>query len=122
MLKANRFQNPRSLPKNLAALLKLIDEGTISGKIAKTVFEEMARSGKSPGEIVEEKGLVQVADFSVIEAVVSSVLDRCPNEVKAYKQGKSKLLGFFVGRVMQETGGKANPKIVNQVLKEKLES
>ena len=108
--------------QNLAALLKLIDEGTISGKIAKTVFEEMARSGKSPGEIVEEKGLVQVADFSVIEAVVSSVLDRCPNEVKAYKQGKSKLLGFFVGRVMQETGGKANPKIVNQVLKEKLES
>ena len=108
--------------QNLAALLKLIDEGTISGKIAKTVFEKMARSGKSPGEIVEEKGLVQVADFSVIEAVVSSVLDRCPNEVKAYKQGKSKLLGFFVGRVMQETGGKANPKIVNQVLKEKLES
>lgn len=106
--------------QNLAALLKLIDEGTISGKIAKTVFEEMARSGKSPGEIVEEKGLVQVADFSVIEAVVSSVLDRCPDEVKAYKQGKSKLLGFFVGQVMQETRGKANPQIVNQVLKEKL--
>ena len=106
--------------QNLAALLKLIDEGTISGKIAKTVFEEMARSGKSPGEIVEEKSLVQVADFSVIEAVVSSVLDRCPDEVKAYKQGKSKLFGFFVGQVMQETRGKANPQIVNQVLKEKL--
>ncbi len=106
--------------QNLAALLKLIDEGTISGKIAKTVFEEMARSGKSPGEIVEEKGLVQVADFSIIEAAVSSVLDRCPDEVKAYKQGKSKLFGFFVGQVMQETRGKANPQIVNQVLKEKL--
>jgi len=108
--------------QHLAALLKLIDKGTISGKIAKTVFEEMARSGKSPGEIVEEKGLVQVADFSVIEAVVSSVLDRCPDEVEAYKQGKSKLFGFFMGQVMQETRGKANPQIVNQVLKEKLES
>jgi len=105
---------------NLAGLLKLIDEGIISGKIAKTVFEEMAKSGKSPKEIVKEKGLVQVTDVSSIESVISQVLARCSDEVEDYKKGKTKLLGFFVGQVMKESNGKANPKIVNEVLRSKL--
>jgi aspartyl-tRNA(Asn)/glutamyl-tRNA(Gln) amidotransferase subunit B len=107
-------------PQNLASLLKLIDDGVISGKIAKTVFDEMAQTGKPPKEIVEEKGLVQVTDVSAIDEVVSAVISRCPKEVEEYKNGKTKLLGFFVGQVMKETKGKANPKIVNEILKDKL--
>lgn len=107
--------------QNLAQLIRLIDEGVISGKIAKAVFEEMAKSGKTPRAIVEEKGLVQVTDESAIEDVVSGVISRSPKEVEAYKNGKTKLLGFFVGQVMKETKGKANPKIVNDVLKKKLD-
>ena len=102
---------------DLAQLLKLVDDGTISGKIAKSVFDEMARSGKSAGQIVEEKGLVQISDSSAIEGIVSTVLEANPAEVKAYRNGKTKLLGFFIGRVMKETRGKANPKLVNDILK-----
>jgi aspartyl-tRNA(Asn)/glutamyl-tRNA(Gln) amidotransferase subunit B len=114
-------QSPIS-PINLAQLLKLMDEGIISGKIAKTVFEEMAQSGKPPKEIVEEKGLVQISDTSAIDDVVTNVLSRCSKEVEKYKSGKTKLFGFFVGQVMKETKGKANPKIVNEVLQDKLGS
>jgi len=107
---------------DLARLLKLIDDGIISGKIAKTVFDEMAQTGRPPQEIVAEKGLVQVTDEGAIEEVVIQVLDRCAKEVEAYRAGKTKLLGFFVGQVMQATKGKANPKIVNQILKTKLDA
>ena len=112
-------QSPISAP-HLAQLLKLIDDGTISGKIAKTVFDEMARSGKPPRQIVEEKGLVQITDTDAIDDVVAKVISSNPNEVEAYKNGKTKLLGFFVGQVMKETRGKANPKMVNEILKKKL--
>jgi aspartyl-tRNA(Asn)/glutamyl-tRNA(Gln) amidotransferase subunit B len=105
---------------NLAGLLKLIDEGIISGKIAKTIFEDMAQTSKAPDQIVKEKGLVQVTDASAIEKVVLKVLTACPKEVESYKNGKTKLLGFFVGQVMKETKGKANPKIVNEILKKRL--
>jgi len=105
---------------HLAELIGLIENDTISGKIAKTVFDEMAVSGKAPAVIVEEKGLVQVTDAGAIEAAVDAVLARCPDEVEAYKGGKTKLLGFFVGQVMKETKGKANPKAVNEILKTKL--
>ncbi len=108
--------------KELAGLLKLIDDGIISGKIAKTIFEEMAQTGKEPDQIVKEKGLVQVTDASAIEEIVLKILAACPKEVANYKKGKAKLLGFFVGQVMKETKGKANPKIVNEVLKNKLKS
>jgi len=108
--------------QNLARLLKLVDEGVISGKIAKTVFDEMARSGRPPKAIVEEKGLVQVTDRSAIEKVAATVLADNPKAVEDYKKGKTKLLGFFVGQVMRETKGKANPKTVNEVLKAELES
>jgi aspartyl-tRNA(Asn)/glutamyl-tRNA(Gln) amidotransferase subunit B len=113
-------QTPISAP-DLARLLKLIDNGTISGKIAKTVFDEMAKSGKSPQSIVEDKGLVQISDSSAIEDIISKVLAGCSAEVEAYRNGKTKLLGFFVGQVMKETRGKANPKMVNEILKRKLE-
>jgi len=105
----------------MAQLLKLIDESVISGKIAKTVFDEMVASGKSAKAIVEEKGLVQVTDASAIEAAVEAVIERSPEEVASYKGGKKKLLGFFVGQVMKETRGKANPQMVNELLKKKLE-
>ncbi|HUV50270.1 MAG TPA: Asp-tRNA(Asn)/Glu-tRNA(Gln) amidotransferase subunit GatB [Anaerolineae bacterium] len=107
---------------DLAGLLKLIDDGIISGKIAKTIFEEMAQTGKAPEQIVTEKQLVQVTDVSAIEEVISKVLAACPKEVEGYKNGKTNLLGFFVGQVMKETKGKANPKIVNEILRNKLKS
>ncbi len=107
-------------PGNLAGLLKLIDKEVISGKIAKTVFGEMAKTGQTPEEIVKKKQLVQVTDVSAIEEVVSKVLLNNPKEVEAYKNGKTKLMGFFVGQVMKETKGKANPKIVNEILGKKL--
>jgi aspartyl-tRNA(Asn)/glutamyl-tRNA(Gln) amidotransferase subunit B len=112
-------QSPISAP-HLAQLLNLIDDGTISGKIAKTVFDEMARSGKPPRQIVEDKGLVQISDTDAIDDVVANVISSNPKEVEAYKNGKSKLLGFFVGQVMKETRGKANPKMVNEILTKKL--
>ncbi len=108
-------------PQNLARLLALIEEGTISGKIAKTVFDEMARTGKPAKQIVAEKGLVQITDTDAIDDVVAKVISKNPKEVEAYKNGKTKLLGFFVGQVMRETKGKANPKLVNEILKRKLE-
>jgi aspartyl-tRNA(Asn)/glutamyl-tRNA(Gln) amidotransferase subunit B len=106
--------------KDLAQLLQLIDEKIISSKIAKTVFDEMAQTGRPPKEIVTEKGLVQVTDESAIKAVVLKVLQQCSTEVKDYKNGKTKLFGFFVGQVMKETKGKANPKMVNEILKKVL--
>ncbi len=107
-------------PDQLAELLKLVDEAVVSGKIAKSVFDEMVASGKPARAIVEEKGLVQVTDASAIESAVDAVIERCPDEVAAYKGGKKKLLGFFVGQVMKETRGKANPQMVNELLKKKL--
>ena len=107
--------------ENLGGLLKLVQEDVISGKIAKTVFDEMAVSEKPAKQIVEEKGLIQVTDVSAIEEVVLKVLESSPKEVEAFKNGKKKLMGFFVGQIMKETRGKANPKIVNELLRKKLE-
>ena len=115
----NIAESPVSAER-LAGLLQLLDTGVISGKIAKTVFEEMAKTGKAPKAIVAEKGLVQVTDPSAIEAVVEKVVDAHPDQAAEYRGGKTKLLGFFVGQVMKETRGKANPKIVNEVLRKKL--
>ena len=108
-------------PTMLAELLNLIQDGTISNKIAKTVFDTMAETGKAPKEIVIEKGLTQVTDSTALEAIVQTVLARSESEVTAYKNGKTKLMGYFVGQVMRETEGKANPKIVNELLREKLD-
>jgi aspartyl-tRNA(Asn)/glutamyl-tRNA(Gln) amidotransferase subunit B len=107
-------------PRQLAEMLALIKDGTISGKIAKTVFEEMYKTGKGAKEIVEEQGLVQITDQGAVEQAVASVLQDHPQEVEAYKNGKAKLFGFFVGQVMKATQGKANPQLVNDILKKRL--
>ncbi len=107
-------------PKSLVDMLQLIDKGTISVKIAKTVFEEMFRTGKDSAVIVEEKGLVQISDTAGIEAMVDDILSKNPDAVEKFKSGDPKLMGFFVGQVMKETKGKANPKIVNELLRKKL--
>jgi aspartyl-tRNA(Asn)/glutamyl-tRNA(Gln) amidotransferase subunit B len=107
-------------PEHLVGLLTLIDKGVISGKIAKTVFEEMYKTGGDADRIVKEKGLVQVSDESEIEKVLDEILVKNPKEVERFKAGEEKLLGFFAGQVMKATKGKANPKIVNELLKKKL--
>jgi len=107
-------------PEHLVGLVTLIDKGVISGKIAKTVFEEMYKTGEDAGRIVKEKGLVQVSDESEIEKVLDEILLKNPKEVERCKAGEEKLLGFFAGQVMKATKGKANPKIVNELLKKKL--
>jgi len=107
-------------PEGLVKMLKLIADGTISGKIAKTVFEEMYNTGKSAASIVKDKGLVQISDESGIERIVDEVLDRSPEEIERFRAGEQKLMGYFVGQVMKETKGKANPKIVNELLRKKL--
>ncbi len=107
-------------PKQLADMLKLINKGTISGKIAKTVFEEMYKTEKDAESIVKEKGLVQISDAGEIEKIVDDVIAKNPKEVARYRAGEEKLLGFFVGHVMKLTKGKANPQMVNELLREKL--
>jgi len=107
-------------PKLLAALLQLIEQGTISGKIAKTVFDEMYKTGHEPARIVEEKGLLQVSDSGAIEQIIDQVLAAEAGQVAAYRSGKDKLFGFFVGQVMKASKGKANPALVNEILLKKL--
>ena len=107
-------------PSQLAVMLRLIDDSTISGKLAKTVFDEMCRTGKDADVIVKEQGLVQISDKDAIESVVDETLARNPKEVGRYRAGEEKLLGFFVGQVMKQTKGKANPQILNDLLKRKL--
>ena len=104
----------------LAELVSLIDDKTISGKIAKEVFQAMLDSGVKPGTYIEEKGLKQVTDGSQIEPIIDAILEKNPGQVAQYKDGKTKLIGFFVGQVMKETQGKANPGLVNDILKKKL--
>ena len=106
---------------DLARLLALVEEGVISGKIAKTVFDEMARTAKPAEQIVAEKGLVQITDTGALEDVVLRIIAGHPREVEAFKSGKTQLLGFFVGRIMKATRGQANPKMVNDILKQKLQ-
>jgi len=107
-------------PEHISGMLELIENGTINRNIAKTVFEEMFNTGKQASQIVEEKGLKQVTDAGAIEAAVDAVIGANPKEVERYKGGDEKLIGFFVGQVMRETKGKANPGVVNKLLKEKL--
>jgi len=107
-------------PAQLAGMLKLVEDGTISGKIAKTVFEEICRTGKDAGYIVKEKGLVQISDTGEIERAVDEIISKHPDEVRRFKEGDEKLIGFFVGQVMKATKGKANPKVLNDLLKDKL--
>jgi aspartyl-tRNA(Asn)/glutamyl-tRNA(Gln) amidotransferase subunit B len=104
----------------LGALVRMIDEGKISGKQGKDVLIEMFSTGKAAALIVEEKGLVQVSDTGEIDRVIDEVIEANPNQLEQYRGGKETLFGFFVGQVMKASKGKANPKVVNERLKEKL--
>ena len=108
--------------ESLGAMIRLIDDKTISGKIAKDVFVEMFATGKTPSEIVKEKGLAQISDTSAIEKIVNEVIAANPKEVENYRGGKTQLMGFFVGKALKASGGKANPQAVNDILKKKLDA
>jgi aspartyl-tRNA(Asn)/glutamyl-tRNA(Gln) amidotransferase subunit B len=107
-------------PKHFGQMLDLIVKGTISGKIAKSVFEEMCKDGKEPNSIVKEKGLLQITDRSEIEKIVDKAIESNPSQLKEYLAGKEALFGHFVGQVMKISQGKANPALANEILKEKL--
>ena len=112
-------QSPVSA-KNLAILVNLIKNGTISGKIAKTVFESMLKKDENPQKIVEEKGLKQQSDPKALEELIDKIINNNREKAIEYKQGKEKLFGFFVGQAMKASGGKANPQLINEILKKKL--
>ena len=110
----------RVTPKMLADMISLVEKGTISGKIAKTIMEEMYGTGKAPQQIIEEKGLVQISDSSEIEKIVDRIIGENLKTVEQYRSGKTASFGFFVGQVMKATGGRANPQTVNELLRKKL--
>ena len=112
-------QSPIST-KNLSKLINLIKDGTISGKIAKTVFDLMADGDQNPQKIIEEKDLKQQSDPKELEKLIEKVITDNPEKVKEYKSGKEKLFGFFIGQIMKSSGGRANPQLVNDILKKKL--
>ena len=107
-------------PIQIGELVKMVDDETISSKIAKQVFEEMVQTGENPTQIVEAKGLVQISDPSKIAPIIDEIIAKNPDNVAKFKAGNTKLLGFFVGQVIKTTGGKANPKVVNELVAEKL--
>lgn len=107
-------------PEHLAGMVRMIDEGKISGKMAKTLFEEMLQRGESPDRIVREKGLEQVTDLGNIEKAIDEVLAAHPQQVSDYRAGKEKVFGFLIGQIMKATQGKANPQMVNEILNRKL--
>jgi len=108
-------------PQQLGALLKLIEKGTISGKIAKTVFEEMFNKGKDPAQIIQEKGLIQISDEDALVKIVDEIMAQNQKVAADYRAGKDRALAFLVGQVMKATRGKANPELVNRLLKEKMQ-
>ncbi len=112
-------QSPVSA-KNLSSLIKMITLGKISGKIAKDVFEKMQSGDKDPKKIVEKEGLLQQSDPKELEKIIDTVILKNQDKVAQYKSGKEKLFGYFVGEVMKISKGKANPNLVNQILKDKL--
>ena len=118
-IEINNFPVP---PEDLGELVNLIKEGTISGKIAKEVFPVMLHDKKKPSAIVKEKNLLQISDSSEIEKIVDKIINDKPGEVQQYIEGKEKVFGFFVGQIMRETKGKANPQMVNDTLREKLDA
>lgn len=107
-------------PEDLGQMIVMIDKGTISGKIAKTVFAEMFTSGKNPEEIVKSQGLTQITDSSAIEKIIDEVMAANPNQLNDYRSGKDKLFGFFVGQAMKASKGQASPEMLNELLKKKL--
>ena len=119
-LKEKEANELKFTASQIAQLVKMIDEKIISSKIAKQVFEEMLKSGNNPEKIVEDKGLVQISDPSVISPIIDEVIAKNPDNVEKFKAGNTKLLGFFVGQVLKATGGKANPQVVNKLVAQAL--
>jgi aspartyl-tRNA(Asn)/glutamyl-tRNA(Gln) amidotransferase subunit B len=115
------LQESKLTADNFAFLIERISDKTISGKIAKSVLEEVWESGGSVDEIIESKSLVQIQDESLLEEIALKIINENPSQVEAYKGGKDKLFGFFVGQVMKETQGKANPQSVNEILRKLLD-
>ena len=105
-------------PENLVELISLIEKNTISNNIGKQIIIDMMKDGSKASEIVEKRGLSQISDTGAIKEIAQKIVDAHPNEVQAYKNGKNNLLGFFVGQVMKETKGRANPKAVNEILRD----
>lgn len=122
-IKSNRlsFDQLSFKPNQLAEMLKMIDAGEISGKIAKEILPELLSKGGSPNQLVKERGLGMIGDPKVIEEIIDKLILTHPNEVESFRAGKTKLLGFFVGQLMKETKGKADPKLANQILNKKLQ-
>jgi glutaminyl-tRNA synthetase len=120
-LKEKSVNELKFTAKQIAQLVKMIDDKIISSKIAKQVFEEMVKTGKDSMQIVEDKGLVQISDPSKIEPIIDEIIAKNPDNVEKFKAGNTKLLGFFVGQVLKATGGKANPQVVNKLVAEKLQ-
>ena len=116
------IQDIKLTPENLAQIIKMIKDGTISSKIAKKVFKESIENGTDPKKYVEDKGMVQLSDLSVLEPMVKKVVDDNPQSVEDFKNGKDRAIGFLVGQIMKETRGKANPKVVNELLNKELQS
>jgi len=119
-LKQKEIDELKFSAKDIAELVKMVDDELISSKIAKQVFEEMNKSGANPTQIVESKGLVQISDPAVISPMIDEVIAKYPDNVEKFKAGNTKLLGFFVGQVLKATKGKGNPKVVNELVAEKL--
>ncbi len=109
-------------PRQLGELLQLVKDDVISGKIGKEIFPDVYKQGASPKEYIEEKGLLQISDESALEGTIEKILVQHPKEVEEFRGGKEKLLGFFVGQVMKETNGKANPKLLNELLLRRLKT
>ena len=120
VIKENQSTEIKFSARQIAQLVKMIEDGTISNKIAKQVFEKMSQTGDDPKKIVEESGLIQISDLSIIIPIIDEIIAKNPDNVEKFKAGNNKLLGFFVGQVLKATGGKANPKVVNELVEQKL--
>jgi aspartyl-tRNA(Asn)/glutamyl-tRNA(Gln) amidotransferase subunit B len=107
-------------PERLVSLLQMVDNGTVSLKVAREIFPEVYSSGKAPEQIVREKGLIQVSDEGALDKIIDEVLAKNPTQVAQFKEGKQQVLGFLIGQVMKASGGKANPGKVNELLRKRL--
>jgi glutaminyl-tRNA synthetase len=120
VIKENQSTELKFSAKQIAELVEMLDDEIISNKIAKQVFEEMAKTGENPSVIVEDKGLIQISDPFIISPIIDEIIAKNPDNVAKFKTGNTKLLGFFVGQVLKTTGGKANPRVVNKLVAQKL--
>ena len=116
------LQDTKLTPENLAGMIKLIEDGTMSSKIAKKVFPELAANGGDAKQIMADKGLVQISDEDTLKQYVNEALDNNPQSVEDYKNGKGKAMGYLVGQIMKASKGQANPQIVNKLLKQELDN